>query len=288
MPTLAVCYRQMETNLDLQGGLSGSLTPEQDIPLQAPDLALPDPAHPGQFIPYKALFWNVRGPGNGLTLGANTTAHVHNEDVVATAWYYAAVGGPGPSGVRVWTFSETQDRFLPDIPIQSVDPPGIYDAVNNPWWVPTGTGDVEITAKGKIAGEDFDVWMVTGAATVMGAVLKETKGQSDWAIAAYKVPEWAMPFIEPEMWERLEDIIRKLPDGDPPTIDLRRWWESVTRRQISVERRPADELSYLIGLVDRMNEAELRDTLASVQAQMTRLMAAEKIVQLNLEKTFRK
>jgi hypothetical protein len=50
MPTLAVCYRQMETNLDLQGGLSGSLTPEQDIPLQAPDLALPDPAHPGQFL----------------------------------------------------------------------------------------------------------------------------------------------------------------------------------------------------------------------------------------------
>ena len=89
MPTLTVRNMQMSSNNNLPGGLSAILTPNQTVHLLAPDLGVTNPAPPPNFTLYHALFWNISGPGNGLTLGISANAHVQNEDVVATAWYYA-------------------------------------------------------------------------------------------------------------------------------------------------------------------------------------------------------
>ena len=69
--------------------------------------------------------------------------------------------GPDPSGVLVFAFSESQDLFLADNPIESVVATG-YNAAN-PMWVPTGSGEVRITPKSSLGGELFSQWLISGA-----------------------------------------------------------------------------------------------------------------------------
>jgi hypothetical protein len=280
MPTLTVKYIQMPVNHNLPGGFSAILTPNQTIPLSAPDLAVTNPAPPPAFTQYHALFWNISGAGNGLSLGTSATAHIQNEDVVATAWYYAVGGGPGPSGVTVFTFSESQNLFLNDNPIESVTATG-YNAVANPMWVPTGAGDVQITPKAALGSEDFSQWLISGAATVLsGNVLHEHKGLSDWAIACYQTSHHHIQPINPELLYLIEQIIIELPDpGDPATIDLYRWLEKLVGHKVPVVSRPVDDLSILTKQVDKMKITQLRTTLAALKAQSARILAAQKLVE---------
>jgi hypothetical protein len=277
MPTLTVRYNQMSSNNNLPGGFSAILTPNQTIHLVAPDLAVSNPAPPPDFFQYHALFWNISGSGNGLTLGISADAHIQNEDVIATAWYYA-VGGVGPTpptGVRVFAFSESQNLFLAENPIDSVVATD-YDPAN-PMWVPTGSGEVFITPKSSLSGERFSQWLISGAAVVQADnLLHENQGMTDWAIACYKAREWPLP----EILELIERLMHDLPDpSDPATVDLYKLLEKMLGHKVPAEFRATDELSTLTERLTNMKDAELHSTLAALKAQGTRNTAAQKLVE---------
>jgi hypothetical protein len=284
MPTLTVRYNQMSSNNNLPGGFSAILTPNQTIHLVAPDLAVSNPAPPPDFFQYHALFWNISGPENGLTLGISADAHIQNEDVIATAWYYA-IGGDGPNfpaGVLVFAFSESQNLFLAENPIDSVVAAGYNPA--NPMWVPTGSGEVFITPKSSLSGERFSQWLISGAAVVQADnILHENQGMSDWSIACYETPGWRYPGFYPEILDLIERVIIHLPDpGDPATIDLYKLLERMLGHKVPVEFRATDELSTLTERLTNMKDAELHSTLAALKAQGTRNIAAQKLVETEI------
>jgi len=283
MPTLTVRYRKMSLNINLPGGFSAILTPNQNIPLSAPDLAATNPAPPPNFTQYHALFWNISGSGNGLTLGTSANAHVQNEDVVATAWYYAmSSNGITPSGVLVFAFSESQNLFLTDNPIDSVVATG-YNAAN-PMWVPTGAGEVRITPKSSLGGERFSQWLISGPATVeANNVLHENQGLTDWAIACYETQGWRYPGFYPELLDLIERLIIDLPDpGDPATIDLYKLLEKMLGHKVPAEFRSIDELSNLTERLTNMKATELHTTQAALKAQAARINAAQKLVETEI------
>jgi len=274
----------MVTNTVLPGGFSAELEPEQPpIPLTANSITVGD-------CQYNPLFWNVTGPDNGLTMGANTTVHIHDEDVDATAWYYQTGPSSDNRGVLVFTFSRSDNLFMEDCPIEHVTGEG-YDPEVNPWWVPTGAGAVEITPKPLIHGQAFEQWLISGAATVPhGNVLHEDQNHTDWAIACYHhidMLPWdprPFPITKPERL-RIEYIVQWLIDpGDPPSFELYNWLGDMMKHAVPTREGRVDEMTIFTKYVANMSTAELKTAQVRLQTGSVRNTAALKIIGSEIER----
>ncbi len=142
---------------------------------------------------------------------------------------------------------------------------------------------MDITPKNEIvghAGQAFNMWTLFGPGTISGTVLHVNKGISIWAIADYKVP--AGPPPDSDWWKLVKnlrdarEIINKIDlVADPSPEDLVRLKDRLTRA--AEQPSPVDELTAIVTSIDRMNLAQIRGSLAEIQANITRLQAARKI-----------
>jgi hypothetical protein len=292
MPILTVRYRYFSpTNMDLPGGFSINVTPNQTASITAPPLAIPDPAHPGQYINYSFLFWNIIGADVGVTTNNPVNIVLASNDITATAWYVQVGGdGPTPVGVYTFTFSETDDQVWPDSAIQSVSPAAAWAGGNNTF-VATGASAVDITPKNEIAGhagQVFDMWTLFGPGTVSGTILHVNKNTTVWAIANYKVPA-NPPSYPPDWWKLVKELrdAREIIDkivliADPPPEDLVRLKDKLTRA--AEQPSPVDELTNIVTSIDKMSVAQIRASLAEIQANISRLQAARRIADEALKK----
>jgi hypothetical protein len=193
MPNLTV------QNLIFTGGQK--LVPNSSIPVMANKqlsisaasyISQPDPAKPGEFITYGFQFWN--DSVNGITTSQTDKIKIPNPDIQASAWY--ATGGPGPRGIWIWAFSETDNVAWPDTAIESVQPPLIWNHLVNPNFVITEQGPVDIKVKAKIPGHDGQPFIkfvklpegsVPGP-TITAPTIHAIKDDVAYILAIYKAP----------------------------------------------------------------------------------------------------
>jgi len=256
-----------------------------------PYLAIPDLANPGDFLTYSFLFWNITGASNaGIHSTEAVNIQIGTKDVDATSWYVkVGVSGPIWTGVFTHAFSETQDKFLLDIPIASVNPAAAWTPGNNKveteaQIAPSG---VDIFADPDISGEKFDLWLTFSGGTVTGVKLHADTNAAIWAaIANYKqtedvLPPWGLF----EVWDELQEIRDRLSlVADPGPEDLWRIRKLLDRAQIEESLGLEDELTRVVSNLDRMTQMQMRGSLAAIKAQQVRLDAAMKMLEETLNK----
>lgn len=291
MPILTVQNKKFTSGDSLPGGhtapvMGGAIALESAAPL-----AIPNPSNPGEYLNFVFLFWNISGASNsGIESNANISIQIGTKDVTATAWYVQA-GGPGPAwtGVYTYAFSESQDKFLTDIPIASVTPAAAWTPGNNKvetdaQVAPAG---VDIYADNNIGGEPFDLWLTFSGGTVTGSKLHADTNAAIWAaIAHYGQQEGVIiPGAFLEVMEEMQEIRNKLLlVADPGPDDLWRIQKLLDKAQLEETMGPEDQLTQVVSRVDSMTEVQMHGNLAAIKAQQVRLAAAEQI----LEETLRK
>lgn len=248
------------------------------VPLTADQyLAVPDPMHPGQFLQYSFLFWNAIG---NLGAGLSTTITMPSVDATATAWYLQ-VGGGGGFGVSTYAFSNELDLVVDETPIASVTPASAW-AGGNSKTVNT-TSAVQITAKNAVAetpvGAVFDQWFQFGSGSPVGHVLSVPAKGSSIAIASYRVPD--RPDLKfhgiLELVAALEHVIKRIDPSDPAPIDLARLVGKI-QTELAAQQVGADELTQIVAQIDRMDQAELRGALVTLQSKTRRIHAATELI----------
>ena len=293
MPVLTVQNKQFTGGTLLPGGHSTPVPAGAVAHESAATLALPDPAHAGQYLTYVFLFWNVSGATNsGIHSTADLDIHIGTGDVIATAWYVQTSTGDGPwTGVYTYAFSESLDKFLPDIPIASVNPSAAWTAGSQKVETKAAVAPsgVDITAVSTIGTEDFDLWLTFSGGTVVGSTLHAAPNAAIWAaIAYYKKPEVSPPdfdfgIIEAvEEWQRIKDKLLLV--ADPGPDDLWRIKKLLEKAKTEEVLGREDELSRVVSSLDRMTAVQVRGSLAAVKAQITRLEAARKMLEETLKK----
>lgn len=253
----------------------------------APTLALPDPAHAGQYLTYVFLFWNVTGATNsGIHSEANLEIHVGTSDVTATAWYVlTGTDGPPWTGVYTYAFSESQDKFLTDIPIDHTTPaaawtPGNQKVETKAAVAPAG---VNIVAESNLHGEAFDLWLTYSGGTAVGPNLHVDTNAAIWAAIAYYKVQAPVPPYGPgildaiEAWQGIRNKLELV--ADPGPDDLWRMKELLDKARLQDFASQEDALSQVINTIDKMSKMQVRGNLAAVKAQRTRLAAAQKMLE---------
>lgn len=292
MPILTVQNKKFTSGDPLPGGHTtpvpgGAIAQESAAPL-----AIPDPNNPGEYHNYAFLFWNVSGASNsGIFSTESISVHIGTKNVDVTAWY-VKTGGPGPAWTGVYThaFSETQDKFLTDIPIASVNPaaawtPGNNKVETNAQVAPSG---VDIFADTDIGGEKFDLWLTFSGGTVTGVKLHADANTAIWAaIANYAQPDdGPLPGVFVQVWEEMQEIRdRLILVGDPGPEDLWRIQKLLDKARIEESFGMEDELTRVVSELDRMTQVQMHGSLAAIKAQQVRLAAAEQILEDMLRKT---
>jgi hypothetical protein len=292
MPILRVLNKKF-TSGDALPGWSTTPTPGGVIAKESaqPLLAIPDPANPGNNFTYSFLFWNITGASNaGIHSTAVVDIQISTKDVDATSWYVKVVkNGPLWTGVFTYAFSETQDKFLLDIPIASVNPSTAWTPGNNKveteaQIAPSG---VDIFADSDISGEKFDLWLTFSGGTATGVKLHADTNAAIWAaIANYKLTEGVVPpWGIFEVWDELQEIRDRLTlVADPGPEDLWRIRKLLDRAQIEESLGLEDELTRVVSDLDRMTQVQMRGSLAAIKAQQVRLDAAMKMLEETLNK----
>lgn len=230
------------------------------LPLRPP-LELPPqdlhgyPAHDLRYNEqdYRPLFWNVSGPGNGITAGRFTNIHIGDQDVRATAWYVPIGGNGHRPGITIYGFSAGQDEFLDECAIESVVPPELWDGGPT---VFTDTSDVTIMPRRYIGMEGWYDWcLIWGTATVTGEEVFEAKNNSGGLLACYQlrdlIPDMRDPFwLKRHFW----DLIRGVPwPADPAVLDM-----------------PA-----ILKHLERMDYGQLKEIYTGMEAYMAGLKAVD-------------
>lgn len=189
------------------------LSPQDLLAYSAPDLY-----HNG--LHYRCLFWNVSGPGNGITAGRTTNIHIAGQEVRATAWYSSIRDGPSLPAITIHGFSAGEDEFLDECAIESVIPSELWDGGPTVW---TGTSEVTIRCRPNIGLQELYDWcLLWGRPTTMGTEVSEIRNGSSGVLACYQmrdlIPDRRDPFwLKRHFW----DLIRPVPGpGDPAGLDM--------------------------------------------------------------------
>lgn len=238
---------------------------------------LPNPADPQHPFVFAFLFWNADGK---VTKSADNTIDVPNHDFSITQWYVQTGDGKPPYRIDTYSFSASQDQFVPDTSIASVVPAAAWTPGATS--VDTTNADVQITARNSLGAEAFDQWMILwGSATSAANVLSAQKQAYAVAVAAFTVQKRVPIGPHPE-WElavTLDHLRRKLINpGDPGPEDIRQFADRI--RQAAAEKAvTVDNVTEIFSRIGEMSHAELRQASAQVNAQIARLEAAQKAIE---------
>ena len=290
MPVLTVQNKRFTSGDLLPGGHTTPVPGNAFAQESAPLLAVPDPVNPGQYDNYKFLFWNVSGASNsGIHSTDTITIQIGTSNVSATAWYVKIGVGGSATGVWTYAFSETQDAFLTDIPIASVNPAAAWTPVSNKVETDSSVAPsgVDIFADNNIGGEEFDLWLTFSGGMITGNKLHAAPDTGIWAaIAHYAEPEGEIipgPFVE--VWEEMQEIRdRLILVADPGPDDIWRIQKLLDKAQVEETVGMEDELTRVVSKLDRMTQVQMRGSLAAIKAQQVRLAAAEQMLEEKLRK----
>jgi hypothetical protein len=176
-------YRDISTGLPIPGAPTTKLHPGphgESVNQQAP----PTLASGTEIF----LFWNP--PGGPVTTDKSITMTLFPGSE-ATAWY----GRKGPGEIVTQSFSDAENKLLPQTPIASVVPATAWSGGNSE--NVSNSTSVTITAKDSIAGdsgETFDGWVQFEDGVVSGASLTVPAGGTCYAIASYRNRKVQKPY----------------------------------------------------------------------------------------------
>lgn len=248
-----------------------------------PDIYIADPMNPGSTIHFSFLFWNLVGI---ISSGNSASGTAPSANSIATAWYIRVGTNGNGVGIQTWAFWSEQDQVVTDTPILSVTPPAAWAGGNATAVSATaGSGARVITARHTVptaVGADFDHWLVFGSGSAASTVLTVPHNTSTWGIAVYMHHDAGR--VPPlKIYLELEAVLQKLLrlGGDPSPEDLTRVMKRVVQQ--GLEQPSADLLTKTLGEIDQLDQAQLKSASIEVQARITRLEAAKKMIESALK-----
>jgi len=283
MPTVTISKKRFESNNAVDPGSPSSTfqvsSGSMNVFSTSEFISIPDTGNPGDYLTFRFLFWNLLG--NIHTTQSVTINNIGSQDFEATAWYLLIGEGSGRPNLRSSSFSITQNQFLSNTPIESVDPIAAWASPNSKIVYTdndvTASNTVIVNAKNFYGAEKFNAWIdLFGNCQISGDEMTILQNNSVFALVSFKEVEKEMPWFE-DIFVAIEQNwlqFHTLPDPSP--IDF-------TRSIIKYlsEREPqfiGDDLYKLTENISDMNKHELNEVKGRIDLQLRRMNTSIKMI----------